>query len=54
MQYQGHSLQQTLIMGSISSKTSLPAAISTGKVLQVVSTTKTDTYSESLSASARR
>ena len=37
---------------SIGNITALPAAISTGKVLQVVSTTKTDTYSESLSARA--
>ena len=37
---------------SISSVSALPAGITTGKVLQVVSTTKTDTYSESLSARA--
>ncbi len=37
---------------SLTNVTALPAAISTGKVLQVVSTTKTDTYSETLSARA--
>jgi len=34
----------TLNNNSLSSVTSLPAAISTGKVLQVVSSTKTDTF----------
>ena len=33
---------------TLSAITALPAAISTGKVLQIVSTTKTDTYEESV------
>ena len=37
---------------TLSSITALPAAISTGKVLQVVQVAKTDTYSESISGNS--
>ena len=37
---------------SLTSISSLPAAISTGKVLQVVQVAKTDTYNESISSNS--
>ena len=44
--------QGNVANASLGAVTTLPAAIATGKILQAVSTTKTDTYSESLSARA--